>query len=374
MADNLAKLESAIPVVRERIAKYRGSKRFNEQNTKASLILPVLEALGWNPNDPEDVQWEYKPKPRYNPVDFALLLKRTPCLFLEAKALGESLADYKLVKQILSYASMAGVQWVALSNGDEYRIYNANALVPAEEKLFRTISISSEATANVLSTLSLLSKVNLQDKKIATLWESHFVDRQVKAALEELLNPDEPAKSLVRAIKKLSDGKLRESDIRASLKRSQLQIDFPEEPETEVQLEKRPQVRRRRQTKAVVRKEDVKAKARVSLRALITEGLLKPPVEIFSHYRKRDLRATIKADGSIAFGGERYTSLSTAGGMARKPLHTGDLKGRPYPQTNGWTFWRVRDPETGEPVEIDSLRDRFLERKKSEASRFLEKA
>ncbi len=140
--------------------------------------------------------------------------------------------------------------------------------------------------------------------------------------MEELLNPDEPAKSLVRAIKKLADGKLRESDIRASLKRSQLQIDFPEEPEVEVQPQEQQQVRRRRRRKAAIRKEDVKAKAQVSLQALITEGLLKPPVEIFSHYRKRDFRATIKADGSIASGGERYTSLSTAGGMARKPLLT----------------------------------------------------
>ena len=57
--------------------------------------------------------------------------------------------------------------------------------------------------------------------------------------------------------------------------------------------------------------------------------------------------------------------------MARKPLRTGDLKGRPYPPTNGWTFWRVRDSETGEVVEIDVLRDRYLERKKREASRFL---
>ena len=94
-------LGAVIPTIRSRIAKYRGNRRFNEQNTKASLILPVLEALGWNTNDPEDVQWEYKPKPRHNPVDFALLLKRTPCLFLEAKALRESLTDDKLITQIL---------------------------------------------------------------------------------------------------------------------------------------------------------------------------------------------------------------------------------------------------------------------------------
>ncbi len=49
-------LSDAVATVRSRISKYRDSKGFNEQNTKASLILPVLEALGWNPNDPEDVQ------------------------------------------------------------------------------------------------------------------------------------------------------------------------------------------------------------------------------------------------------------------------------------------------------------------------------
>jgi len=364
-------LPDVVATVRSRISKYRGTKGFNEQNTKASLIVPVLEALGWNTNDPEDVQWEYKPKPKYNPVDFALMLKRTPCLFLEAKALRESLADDKLVAQILTYASVAGVQWVVLSNGDEYRIYNANAPVPAEHKLFRTVSVANDATGAVVGTLSLLSQVNLQDKKIGRLWESHFVDRQVKLALEELLNPVEPSRSVVRAIKKIADGRLRDPEIRASLRRAHIPIDFPEEPEADRVVEDAEKPTRRR--RPAVRKEEVEAKSAVTRAALVAEGILKLPAEVISHYRKHDLHARIEKDGSVVFEGKRYKSLSTAGGMARKPFHRGDLKGKPYPQTNGWLFWHVHDDETGKLVPLDVLRERYLERKKGEARRFTEK-
>src|ERR1043166_1120124 len=139
-----AELAGTLAVLRGRIAKFRGDKGFNEQNTKASLVVPLLQALGWDTNDPDEGHWEYKPKPKYNPVDFALMLQRAPSLFVEAKALRDSLRDDKLVAQILTYASVAGVQWVVLTNGDEYRIYNANAPVPVEEKLFRTVRISED--------------------------------------------------------------------------------------------------------------------------------------------------------------------------------------------------------------------------------------
>ena len=223
-----SQLAQVIQRARDRIAKHRGDKNFNEQNTKASLIVPVLQALGWDTNDSDEVHWEYKPKPKYNPVDFALMLQRTPCLFVEAKALRENLEDDKLVAQILTYASVAGVQWVVLTNGDEYRIYNAAALVPVEEKRFRTVTISSDAQPTIVATLSLLSKSDLEDKKIARLWESDFIDRQVKAAIDTLFNPDQPAKSLLGAVRKATNGKLRDSEIRASLRRARVNLDFPE--------------------------------------------------------------------------------------------------------------------------------------------------
>jgi hypothetical protein len=83
----MAVLDAVLGQVRQRVDRYRGSP-IGEQNTKAALIEPVLRALGWDVEDIEEVQREYKPKSADNPVDYALLVLRTPRLFLEAKGLG----------------------------------------------------------------------------------------------------------------------------------------------------------------------------------------------------------------------------------------------------------------------------------------------
>ncbi len=370
-ASSVGELLEALEVVRSRIKKYLGNKTFNEQNTKASLIAPVLQALGWDTNDSEEVHWEYKPKPKSNPVDFALLLQRTPCLFLEAKALRDDLRDDRLVGQIITYASVAGVEWVVLSNGDDYRVYNSSAPVPAEGKLFRSVRVSSEDQRPVIATLSLLSKQNLQDKKINRLWESHFVDRQVKASVEELLSHEEPAKPMVRAIRKILGGKLRGSEIRASLRRARLQLDFPEEPE--VTTATAPERTRLRAGRPGARREssgEVRVRSGISLRMLMKDGLLRAPAELRSTYRGQDLVATIQTDGSIDYGGSQYASVSTAAAMARKALYQGKLRS---PQTNGWVFWHVQDPASQELVPLDELRSRYIQRRKAQADRFLSK-
>src|SRR5215211_9246860 len=138
----MAALSEVLAHVGERIERYRSSPPINEQNTKAALIDPVLRALGWDVEDVEEVHREYKLKTADNPVDYALLVLRTPRLFIEAKALGENLDDRRWAGQMLGYASVAGVEWVVLTDGDEYRIYNSHAAVPVDEKLFRAVRIS----------------------------------------------------------------------------------------------------------------------------------------------------------------------------------------------------------------------------------------
>jgi hypothetical protein len=68
----------------DRISRHRGSY-IGEQNTKLTLINPVLRALGWDVEDLEDVRHEYRRRSHDKPVDYALLLARDPKLFLEAK-------------------------------------------------------------------------------------------------------------------------------------------------------------------------------------------------------------------------------------------------------------------------------------------------
>lgn len=46
---------------------------------------------------------------------------------------------------MLTYAVSAGVEWVVLTDGNEYRIYNAHAAVPIEQKLFRLVRVTDES-------------------------------------------------------------------------------------------------------------------------------------------------------------------------------------------------------------------------------------
>jgi hypothetical protein len=74
--------------------------------------------------------------------------------------------------------------------------------------------------------------------------------------------------------------------------------------------------------------------------------------------------ATVRPDGKVEFDGQIYDSLSTAAGMARKSV-VGAPVGRPYPQTNGWTFWMYSDEGGGELRKIDHLRKSYLAQTKS---------
>src|SRR5689334_9836493 len=122
-------LGETLEQVRARMERSRGLA-LNEQNTKASLIEPVLRALGWDTEDFEEVHREYKPKSADKPVDYALFILRTPRLFIEAKALGQDLDDRRWANQIMGYAAVAGVEWIVLTDANEYRIYNSHATVP----------------------------------------------------------------------------------------------------------------------------------------------------------------------------------------------------------------------------------------------------
>jgi hypothetical protein len=340
----MSELSEALQAAARKIARYRG-KEVNEQNTKTALIDPVLRALGWDVGDLEEVQQEYKRRPRDKPVDYALLVLRTPRLFVEAKALGQKLDDRKWANQIMGYATVAGVAWVVITNGDEYRIYNACAAVPVEEKLFRTVTVTDPASP-VDETLSLLSKERISENEIEVLWKAHFVDRQVHAALERLFRAD-PDPSLVRLVKKRIK-ELSPQEIKASLRRVQATFDFPVQPEGVSDA-------RKARRSAIGRKAWEKMRT-APFDHLIEAGLLKPPLKLTKRYKGQDLEAELMPDGTVVFQGKKFSSISAAAGFARSIVIGRQVN------TNGWVFWKYCN-EQGEMVPLATAREEFLKRK-----------
>lgn len=87
---------------------------------------------------------------------------RASKLFVEAKAPDQDITDRRWLNQIMGYASVAGVEWIALTNGDEYRLYNTHAAVAGDEKLFR--SFNSDTDRHAEDTLRLLARDRMAEK------------------------------------------------------------------------------------------------------------------------------------------------------------------------------------------------------------------
>ena len=128
--------------MREKIARFQG-QAIGEENTKHALIEPVLRALGWHVEDLDEVRCEYKLNQTDNPVDYALFVDGKLRLFVEAKALGENLRQ--VGQRDHGVRRVAGVvEWIVLTDGNEYRIYNAHAKVHIDQKLFRHVVVAGE--------------------------------------------------------------------------------------------------------------------------------------------------------------------------------------------------------------------------------------
>lgn len=341
----MGELKATLDAVRAEIARHR---RLNETTTRAVLIDPVLEALGWNIRDMEEVAREYRRGQMRGPVDYALLIRREPRLFVEAKALGEDLTDRRWINQTLGYASVAGTSWIVLTDGNQYTIYNAGAKARAEEKVFRTIHIADGAAAE--ETLSLLAREALDETRLEVLWRQQHVDARIRTALEGLArDPIDPA--FVRFLRKKVEG-LEPQEIRSALGRAQITVGFPPIAGASAESERGTGTRH-----PPVRPPGPE----ITLKDLIDAGIVKPPLDLSRTYKGQELRARIEPDGRVRFGNEVVDSLSRAGSLAMASVR-GKVRGK-LPSVDGWTFWRFMG-ENGKATLIDEKR-RALRQKRT---------
>jgi hypothetical protein len=350
-------LRQALVDVADRIARYKG-QRIGEQNTKATLIAPVLRALGWNTEDLDEVRLEYRFKSPDKPVDYALLLQRKPVLFIEAKALDEDPDDRRWASQIISYAAVAGVEWVVLTNGDGYRIYNAHAPVALDDKLFRSFQVSVDPS-HASDALRLLTKDELRRKSLEALWRAQSIDNRVRQAVVALFDP-EPSPWLVRRLAQSIDG-VPPSDVREALSRARISLDFPAADSGVTTITTTPTVSatptHQKPRQPGMRKTAVHYEATV--KQLMDAGLIQPGMRLRKRYLGQDVFATIEPDGRVRVGDEVFNSLSIAAGAARVNVKGPPDDGRRYYQTNGWSFWEYEDA-SGRRKPIETLRKQYL--------------
>jgi predicted transport protein len=196
------KLVEAIQSIRSRIESLR-KHALKETPTRTILIDPLLEALGWDVRDPDEVQMEY-PTVDGKSVDYALKINRKPVLLVEAKALDDPLNDVKAITQVVGYAANDGIVWCALTNGLKWKVYRSVEKCPAPDKLMFEVSLDpreSEGVAigQLAQQMWRFSREEMAHGTLDALGEQTFTDGKLRKALDVMLrNPPRVLVNLLR--------------------------------------------------------------------------------------------------------------------------------------------------------------------------------
>jgi predicted transport protein len=217
----MKKLVTTLEQLQAKLDRFR-KEGLKETPTRTIFIDPMLEALGWDVRDPDEVQLEY-PTVDGKSVDYAMKINRKPVLLVEAKALNDPLTDVKDVTQTTGYAANDGIVWCILTNGVRWRVYRSVEQCPAPEKLMFEVSydpadLEALNLEQIAEQFQRFSRDEMAKGTLDELGEQTFTDGKIRKAVLHLFA--DPPSVLLKLIRhRTSDPSLRPQKIRDSLAR-----------------------------------------------------------------------------------------------------------------------------------------------------------
>ena len=160
-----------------------------EQATREMAVNPVIDALGWDTFNPDEVDREYSV--RGGRVDYCLRAPSRNLVLIEVKRAGTDLDDHE--EQLLRYAFDEGVPLAALTNGLLWWLYLPRAEGRWKQRRFYRIDLHEEDPASTAAALHrflnhdrLLDGSALQEAQRE--FDSQERDRRLRSALQEAWN------------------------------------------------------------------------------------------------------------------------------------------------------------------------------------------
>lgn len=224
-------MDKLIEKIKEIQGKLDGLRQqsLDEIPTRTKIVNPLLEALGWNIHDQDEVQEEY-PTFDKQKVDYALKINHKPRLLVEAKQLDYPLND-KAVGQVAGYAVRAGIVWFILTNGIKWKVYRIAEGIQPPEMLVDEVSFDPrEAGAfplpRLVEIIGHISKKEVVEGKLDIWGDQTFTDRKVGKALDSIMrDPSRKFLNMLRSdtndesLMRLGNQKVKESISRILAKR-----------------------------------------------------------------------------------------------------------------------------------------------------------
>ena len=147
----LESLLELVETLRSRMTEHGAALRQSEALTRYTLIDPLLRELGWDTDDPALVMPEYRLGRGY--ADYALLRDGKPAVMVEAKKLGTPLQD--AASQGIGYCIEDGIGYFAVTDGQQWEIYETHKMAPIAEKLTVRFDIGQSPPITCLKAMAL---------------------------------------------------------------------------------------------------------------------------------------------------------------------------------------------------------------------------
>jgi hypothetical protein len=174
--------------------KEKKSQISNEQETKQFLIIPFIRALGYNPDIPGEVKFEFpadlEPK-KGEKIDIALLKDNRPVIFIEAKPANTILDNFdaQLRKYYHNYHE---TRFGVITNGEEYRFFSDTQKDNVMDKVPFLVVNFSKLKESDLKNLLKFKKENYHEKNLCNIaLDLHYLPAITEAFKELFKKPSD---------------------------------------------------------------------------------------------------------------------------------------------------------------------------------------
>ena len=181
-------LKTNLNSVRDKIITVGRKNDPDEQNTKQSLILPVIEALGYDIHNTAEVELEYNVT-RRRKVDLAIMHGGTPVMIFECKRLSEEL-DGSNIGQLRDYfIRVQSASIGVLTNGAEYKFFrnSSGSVKEMDMRPFVEIDLEDEVSDDEIAMFRLFSKETFDEQRITEVSQEMVENQEYRDNVVEYL-------------------------------------------------------------------------------------------------------------------------------------------------------------------------------------------
>jgi len=183
-------MKNTISDIRQKIANLAYK---NEEHVRLSLVVRVLQKLGWNIWDPCEVNSEYNATPHEDSkrVDIALFLTpRRPDVFIEVKAIGKITSDslQRAELQLRDYNRDNTASFSIITDGRIWRFYLSQSGGKFKEKCFKVVDLLTDDLDGIeVSLCTFLKKSEIENGNAFREAQEYRKLNDIQRAMEDSL-------------------------------------------------------------------------------------------------------------------------------------------------------------------------------------------